>query len=63
MDEGTDPFAEDLPAIPVPESLRSLLEQGLTNPALPGSFSADIFTYDSGTDQQRPEYIDEIGVR
>lgn len=61
LSEGSDPFAETLPPAVVPAGLVTLAEQGISNPAAPGSFAVTNFTYGSGQDEKRPEYA--TGVR
>lgn len=61
LNEGNDPWADQLPPPVLNENLLTLADQGLTNPASPGEFTFTTFTYGSGTDEQRPEYAD--GVR
>lgn len=59
--EGSDPFARDLPRPVPPAGLRTLAEAGLGSPAAPGDFAVETFTYGSGSDRRRPEYA--AGVR
>ncbi len=58
--EGHDPFPAVVNASGDSGHL-SLAAEGFPNPALPGVFEVEAFTYGSGTDQRRPEYAD--GVR
>lgn len=57
--EGYDPFPDAL-AAPSTSGHLSLAAEGFPNPALPGVYEVESFTYGSGTDQRRPEYADEV---
>ncbi len=60
LQEGKDPYAKDLRPPYIPENITQLSTLGLTNPANPGSFSFEHFTYGSGDDKQRKEYESEV---
>lgn len=53
-----DPYIEDLET--VFNEAHFLSNQGLENPAAPGSFEVESFTYGSGTDKKRPEYAEGV---
>lgn len=58
--EGHDPFPDIATASSNSDHL-SLAAEGFPNPALPGVFEVEAYTYGSGDDQRRAEYKD--GVR
>ncbi len=59
-DEGQDPYAEDLRPPKFQEKTRLLSSEGLSNPAAPGKYSLESFTYGSGQDKHRPEFKEGV---
>lgn len=60
---GWEPYQNDFPKFSLGDGERSLEEIGVENPAEPGSFEVDAFTYGSGSDKKRTEYGQEVRFR
>lgn len=57
---GSEPYQNNFPKFSLGDGERTLAEIGIENPAAPGSFDTEIFTYGSGEDKNRIEYGSDV---